>query len=275
MKRFFALLLAALLFLMPALSSCAEEDEMEEFSDDYGGFEEFPDDEDGFEEFPDDEGGFEEFDDYPDAPPVPDMEVKDRKAMTSKLEGLSGYQGDDVLDDKSLKIMYMPLEDGNTCKMMLYYGDDTVVTIPEKIGGLTVTVIGNAAFSGREYIETVVLPETVVLVDTSAFFKCTGLKSVEMQEGVLMLGRACFGGCVSLENISIPESLEIVDELAFLQCLKLPELTFGENLKEIRGQAFMLCNTLGKVTIPRSTQLDPNAFTGTPEELEIAYLENQ
>ena len=55
MKRFFALLLAALLFLMPALSSCAEEDEMEEFSDNYGGFEEFPDDEDGFEEFPDED----------------------------------------------------------------------------------------------------------------------------------------------------------------------------------------------------------------------------
>ena len=269
MKRFFSLL-AVVLFLMPGLSSLAEEDEIFEISDDDGEYMSFSDEED-FEEFSDD--GDVEFEDFSDKPPVTDMRPEERQAMTQHLAGLSGYQGDDVKDDKSLNMMYMPLEDGTSCKMMLYYGEEADVTIPDKIGGLTVTVIGKSAFSGRDYIETVTLPDTIVLVDTSAFFKCAGLKSVHMQEGVLMIGRACFGGCAALEEIQIPESLEIVDELAFLQCLKLPELVFGDNLKEIRRQAFMMCDALESVTIPRKAELDADAFTGAPEDIDIVYLE--
>ncbi len=264
MKRLFALFLA-FVFLMAALPVLAE-DEFFEFDDEESGFVDFNDE--GFEDF----GDEDEFDDGFDAPPVEDMSTDQRQSMTSHLESLSGYQGDDVLDDKSLHIMYMPLEDGVSCKMMLYYGEEANVTIPEKIGGLTVTVIGNSAFSGREYVETVVLPETIKLIDTSAFFKCLGLRSVEMQEGVLMIGRACFGGCTSLEELTIPDSLEVVDELAFLQCLKLEELNFGSNLKEIRRQAFMMCNELKKVTMPKDARLDPDAFTGAPEDLDKVYL---
>ena len=102
MKRLFALFLA-FVFLMAALPVLAE-DEFFEFDDDESGFEDFGDEE--FEDF----GGEEEFEDDFDAPPVQDMSTDQRQSMTSHLESLSGYQGDDVLDDKSLHIMYMPLE---------------------------------------------------------------------------------------------------------------------------------------------------------------------
>lgn len=255
MKRLF-ILIAALMFIWLICSSCAGEI---------------------IEEFPDD------FESYTDPAPdssgedgVADMLPSERKAMISRLNALSGYQGDDILDDRELHFKYQPLEDGVSCRVMLYYGDRNDgcdVCVPEKLGGLTVTAIANSAFQGRDYLETVELPETVMLVDDMAFHQCSSLKSVKLNEGIVMLGKSCFGGCVSLEELELPESLEIVGEFAFLQCLKLHEIHFGENLKEIRANAFVLCDSLKKITIPRDADVDERAFTGIPEDTEIVFSE--
>ena len=280
MKRFFALL-AALLFLLPALSSWAE-DETEEFADDYDieYEEEFPDD----EGYTDDRPGEEEFPDDDSPTPevknenLPDNEEADnkRQTMTQKLNALSGFEVEDKRDDKERKMIYIPLEDGVSCTMMLYYGteeDGCDVTVPEELGGLTVRAIGNSAFSGHGYVETIILPETIEMVGNMAFFKCYSLKNVEMHDGIIMLGKSCFGACNALEELRLPESLEVIDEFAFLQCNMLPELTFGKNLKAVGANAFMLCDSLKRITMPKTVVLDENALNGVREDAEIIYLD--
>ena len=165
MKRFFALL-AALLFLLPALSSWAE-DETEEFADDY--------DIEYEEEFPDDDSPTPEVKNEN----LPDNEEADnkRQTMTQKLNALSGFEVEDKRDDKERKMIYIPLEDGVSCTMMLYYGteeDGCDVTVPEELGGLTVRAIGNSAFSGHGYVETIILPEEENFSATVASKSCPG-----------------------------------------------------------------------------------------------------
>ena len=189
------------------------------------------------------------------------------------------FEGEVIPEDVAKLYVYttqLDVEKENEWMVMLYYGDRNDgcdVCVPEKLGGLTVTAIANSAFQGRDYLETVELPETVMLVDDMAFHQCSSLRSVKLHEGVVMLGKSCFGGCVSLENLELPESLEIVGEFAFLQCLKLHEIRFGENLKEIRANAFVLCDSLKRITIPRDADVDERAFTGIPEDTEIVFSE--
>ena len=117
------------------------------------------------------------------------------------------------------------------------------------------------------------LPESVVLIDNMAFWKCTNLKRVEMQEGLTRIGRCSFGGCISLENPVFPESLETVDEMVFISCLSLTELTFGKNLKSIGSQAFTGCVNLEKVSVPKGAVIAEDAFEQCPNLKEIEYYE--
>ena len=251
MKRLLALL-TALLLLLCALTSMAE-DEME-----------FDDGDDFWIE---DDGGEEiEIEDEP----VPDMTPAERQQAKDRMSALSGYHTDAPTEGC---FTYDILEDGSGAQTLLYSGYDEDVTVPDTLGGLPVVAIGSMTFNNCTDLETVVLPDTVQLIDNMAFFKCSSLKTITLPEGVVMLGRSCFGGCISLESIDLPESLEIVDEFVFLQCEKLQELCFGSNLKEVGPNAFYSCASLEKVTLPKDTEIDETAFTLCPEDMEISYID--
>ncbi|MBQ1236313.1 MAG: leucine-rich repeat protein, partial [Oscillospiraceae bacterium] len=47
------------------------------------------------------------------------------------------------------------------------------LNIPAEIKGKSVTVIGSGAFSGCEYIEEIILPESVEKIEPYAFYGCT------------------------------------------------------------------------------------------------------
>ena len=115
-------------------------------------------------------------------------------------------------------------------------------------------------------------PEIVTdeIIDNMAFWKCTSLKTVEMQEGLKAIGRCSFGGCIELESLDFPESLEYIDEMVFIGCVKLKEVSFGKNLKSIGSQAFTACVNLEKVRIPSGTEIAEDAFEQCPKvEIEL------
>ena len=58
-----------------------------------------------------------------------------------------------------------------------YNGTDTVVVIPSKINGVTVTTIGTDAFLGLN-ITSVTIPANVTEIGSNAFADCTNLTSV-------------------------------------------------------------------------------------------------
>ena len=113
-----------------------------------------------------------------------------------------------------------------------YKGKQTEVVIPENI-----RIICNEAFAENQYIEKVVMPDSVTHIGyghkidilNSAFENCVNLKEVIFSEKLLYIGSGSFSKCTSLESISIPESVEIIDKWAFDGCEALRNIKIHGN----------------------------------------------
>ena len=105
------------------------------------------------------------------------------KEKNISSEKYSYYEGDfayQEIDDKSVRI---------TC----YIGNSKVVEVPSKINGKSVKEIEAYAFSDREIISEVVLPDGLQVVGDSAFEDCPKLKSVTIPRSVEYIGNCAFG----------------------------------------------------------------------------------
>ncbi len=92
-----------------------------------------------------------------------------------------------------------------------YCGD---VVIPDTIDGYPVTEIDYSAFSGRDNIESVTIPDSVVVIGGSSFSNCSNLKKVVIGSGVREIGDSAFLNCYQLDDITV-ESEKIVDIAAY------------------------------------------------------------
>lgn len=74
-----------------------------------------------------------------------------------------------------------------------YTGPGGTVVIPDTIGGLAVTRVGNAAFRGCTSLTSIIVADSVASVGIEAFEGCTSLTSVTIGSGVTDLH--AFDGC--------------------------------------------------------------------------------
>lgn len=81
------------------------------------------------------------------------------------------------------------------------WADKRFTSIPKKVGGKKVKILGQWCFSGNEKMKTAKIPSSVKKVEKGAFYGCKSLKKVEIPKG-LKLG-------------------DIEDKLIFWECNKL------------------------------------------------------
>ena len=67
-------------------------------------------------------------------------------------------------------------------------------------------------------IEGLNLPESIETIGHSAFYGCTGLRSVNLGSNLKSIGSSAFELCESLESITLPKSLKVIRENAFRNC---------------------------------------------------------
>lgn len=111
---------------------------------------------------------------------------------------------------------YIKRRDGTLC-ITGYKGSRTELDVPEWIGKLTVTAIGDDAFSCvklqmsaeekelRRSITKITLPRTIQAIGKQAFCGCEALTEVNIPESVTEIGKNAFGGCANL-TLQIPRS---------------------------------------------------------------------
>lgn len=99
----------------------------------------------------------------------------------------------------------------------LTFGTDSVITR-----------IGRAAFD-RCAIEEVVIPADVYEIGVTAFYKCTKLKKVTLNDRLLTIENGVFYGCTALEEITIPSSVNYIGTEAFKDCEKLESVIFEDS----------------------------------------------
>ena len=129
--------------------------------------------------------------------------------------------------------------------LIRYNGTNGTVNVP-----ITVTAIGDYAFSKSSFVSKVTLPVSVKTIGNFAFNECAGLTSVSLGGGVTEIGAYAFSNCYYLKDINIPDSVRTIGDRAFSNCYSLSGLKLGNGLTDIGARAFSMCLQLTEVNIP-------------------------
>ena len=79
-----------------------------------------------------------------------------------------------------------------------YWGSEATVVIPDGVTG-----IGTSAFEGHTNLTSVTIPDGVTSIGVSAFFLCVALTSVTIPDSVTSIGDSAFWNCESLKSVTI------------------------------------------------------------------------
>ena len=156
-----------------------------------------------------------------------------------------------------------------------YKGD---VIIPSKITYLgntfTVASVGYYAFGGCDSLHSVVFPNTIKRIREYAFGYCSGFTgSLVIPNSVTVIDSVAFYGCTGLTSIVIPKSVARIDFKTFYGCTGLTSVTIPESVTSIGEEAFMGCTSLTNIVIPESvTCLGESAFGYCSQLISITVM---
>ena len=91
------------------------------------------------------------------------------------------------------------------------------LVIPSQIGGMDVVALGFYAFGDRTDLEKVILPEGLIHIDYSTFYRCTSLSSISLPSTLEYIGPICFYGCTALTELTLPDNVTYISESALEQ----------------------------------------------------------
>jgi len=179
---------------------------------------------------------------------------------------------------------YKEIEGG--IKITKYIGTDMTVVIPDKIDGLPVIEIGQSGninyavfinsytwvreggvatkVAGDALVTSVVLPDTLKIIDDWTFANCINLKSIEIPDSVTEIGMYAFKNCRSLTSIKIPNNVTVIYSAAFSNCTQLASVTLSDKITIINNHVFSGCSKITEIDLPESlTSFDISAIKGT------------
>lgn len=156
--------------------------------------------------------------------------------------------------------------------------DDAILVIPDTIDGIAPVGIKKEVFYNFDFLESVILPDTLEKIESKAFAFCNNLQYVRAS-GLTYIDFYAFAGCNKLKNFDAT-NLSHIDSRAFegceaLQFLYLRNVTYIggsafdgaggvqiaqlDNIKTIQEGAFNNSN-VREVIIPNATALGNKAF---------------
>ena len=118
------------------------------------------------------------------------------------------------------------LEDGVLYFQEEYYDGTQELIVPETINGMTVTAIGDYAFSGHDTITTVILPSTVTHIGDYAFSSCKSLRGIYIPDSVTTIGVYAFADCDDLEAVYFPDTIVALGHGSLDSCDSLHYILF-------------------------------------------------
>ena len=96
------------------------------------------------------------------------------------------------------------------CENAFYQAQITSITIPE-----TVKMINKSAFMYCYNLEKVILPSNFAKLEDGTFYGCAKLGSISLPQSLTTIGHACFISCKALSKIEIPENVSYIGSSAF------------------------------------------------------------
>ena len=137
--------------------------------------------------------------------------------LAQQYFGLNGFQ-------------YRVIDNGSVAVWNCYNNQDTVI-IPDVVTfnnvKYTVVAIDGGAFWGKDYIISVIIPNTVTSIGQSAFQECENLSSVVMPNSITNIGNWAFTYCPNLTSFTIPDSVKHIGAAIFGDCTNLTTLDYN------------------------------------------------
>ena len=141
-----------------------------------------------------------------------------------------------------------------------------LLDIPERINGLPVTEIGDAAFNewdsdGNTGIDSVRFPSGLVRIGEGAFYGCRSLSRVTFPEKLTEIADHAFSYCTALMEADFG-NVETIGDYAFQYC-RLQSIEIPKTCRKIGEEAFISITAAVRIVLPSSlTEIGPGAFTG-------------
>ncbi len=180
---------------------------------------------------------------------------------------------------------------GDEIVLQRYWGTESHLMIPQKIGRSKVTGISSGTFYGCEKLKSIVLPHGLTDIENRAFYNCRNLESVVFPETLERIGEAAFAQCHSLKEVFCPR-VPRVGESAFSGCEGLADekgfVIFGdvlfdyvgndacvsvpEGISRIDRGTFRDCTCITEVEIPSTVKrIGSGAFWGCSSLKQVAF----
>lgn len=150
----------------------------------------------------------------------------------------------------------------------------TRIDIPETIEGVEVKEIGPSAFSNRNTLIEVNMPDTVTSLGNWAFANCINLERIHLSTSLKSIGVANFINCEKLSAITIPTSLTYIGVNAFANS-GLIEITFSNVNINIDESSIISCPKLKKISFYNSSvSMESNAFSSNPALMTVNIIDS-
>lgn len=106
------------------------------------------------------------------------------------------------------KLWSFQVLDDNSLKITKYKGDQTEVTIPEKIGRRVVSAVGTNILRDAKNVSVIKVPDTVTSIDSYAFAQCETLTCICLPNTLRHLGLRIASDCDALQVIATHSTLD-------------------------------------------------------------------
>ncbi|MBQ3266275.1 MAG: leucine-rich repeat protein [Ruminococcus sp.] len=141
--------------------------------------------------------------------------------------------------------------------LIRYQGSESDVMIPD-----TIRRIAPHAFVSSK-VTSVNIPDSVYAIDRYAFADCVGLKTLDLNNGLISIGDGAFRGCKSLREFIAPTSLSYIGQQAFCGDSAIGSASVRGNDLSVSYHAFQDCTGLKYVLLSDGVcAIYDNAFDG-------------
>lgn len=197
-----------------------------------------------------------------------------------------------------------------------YKGNETSIEIPASVdyNGKTYEVkgVGESAFDGNTYLQSVTIPENITTLGKYAFRNCTNLNKIVINSNLdsaseishIFYNAGRNGGGISVifgnnvtkipdylfdsyderengnharvKSIQMSDSITIVGQAAFSCCLDIEKIVWSKNLEEIHPDSFQYNESLTEIILPNNVKyIGERAFENCIKAEKIATPERE
>ena len=93
-------------------------------------------------------------------------------------------------------------------------------------------IIYDNAFYGCRFLESIIIPETIISIGDYAFKDCISVDNITLLNKVTNIGKHVFSNCYSLKTLTIPNSITSIHIASFECCTSLNTINFSGTIGE-------------------------------------------